>query len=192
MRKARAGVEVRLLYDAVGSWNLSQRFVRRLRQAGIDVRVCAPLRFPWFTPRANRRNHSKIAVIDGRTGFVGGINIAERYLDGNALGRWRDEHLRIEGEAVADLQRLFAADWALEGGGALRSSGMPPQRPATCPARRFRSRGRARTVRARRSPTSLHSSSRRRGTRCASRRPTSCRRRRSATRYCGPCAAAAA
>ncbi len=119
VRKARAGVEVRLLYDAVGSWNLSQRFVRRLRQAGIDVRVCAPLRFPWFTPRANRRNHSKIAVIDGRTGFVGGINIAERYLDGNALGRWRDEHLRIEGEAVADLQRLFAADWALEGGGAL-------------------------------------------------------------------------
>ena len=61
-------------------------------------------------------NHSKIAVIDGRTGFVGGINIAERYLDGDALGRWRDEHLRIEGEAVDDLQRLFAADWALEGG----------------------------------------------------------------------------
>ena len=116
VRKARAGVEVRLLYDAIGSWKLSERFVRRLRGAGIEVRAYAPLRFPWFSPRANRRNHSKIAVIDGRTGFVGGINIAERYLDGDALGRWRDEHLRIEGEAVDDLQRLFAADWALEGG----------------------------------------------------------------------------
>jgi len=120
IRKARAGVEVRLLYDAVGSWKLPERFVRRLRRAGIEVAAYAPLRFPWFTPRANRRNHSKIAVIDGRVGFVGGINIAERYLDGNALGRWRDEHLRIEGEAVEDLQRLFAADWTLCGGAPLR------------------------------------------------------------------------
>lgn len=116
MRKARAGVEVRLLYDAVGSWKLSKRFVQQLRKAGVEVRPYAPLRFPWFSPRANRRNHSKIAVIDGRIGFVGGINIAERYLDGDALGRWRDEHLRIEGEAVTDLQRLFAADWIQEGG----------------------------------------------------------------------------
>ncbi len=116
MRKARAGVEVRLLYDAVGSWKLSKRFVRQLRDAGVEVRPYGPLRFPWFSPRANRRNHSKIAVIDGNTGFVGGINIAERYLDGDALGRWRDEHLRIEGEAVMDLQRLFAADWLQEGG----------------------------------------------------------------------------
>lgn len=119
MRKARAGVEVRLLYDAIGSWKLPKRFVRRLRRAGIEVRAYAPLRFPWFTPRANRRNHSKIAVIDGRMGFVGGINIAERYLDGDALGRWRDEHLCIEGEAVVDLQRLFAADWMQEGGAPL-------------------------------------------------------------------------
>ena len=123
------GVEVRLLYDAIGSWKLSERFVRRLRGAGIEVRAYAPLRFPWFSPRANRRNHSKIAVIDGRTGFVGGINIAERYLDGDALGRWRDEHLRIEGEAVDDLQRLFAADWALEGGEPL-SEGLYAAAPA--------------------------------------------------------------
>ena len=129
VRKARAGVEVRLLYDAIGSWKLSERFVRRLRGAGIEVRAYAPLRFPWFSPRANRRNHSKIAVIDGRTGFVGGINIAERYLDGDALGRWRDEHLRIEGEAVDDLQRLFAADWALEGGEPL-SEGLYAAAPA--------------------------------------------------------------
>ena len=125
MRKARAGVEVRLLYDAVGSWKLSKGFVQQLRSAGVEVHPYAPLRFPWLTPRANRRNHSKIAVIDGRVGFIGGINIAERYLDGDALGRWRDEHLRIEGEAVADLQRLFAADWIQEGGAMLSDKYQP-------------------------------------------------------------------
>ena len=98
----------------------------RRRNRGARLRAAA---FPWFSPRANRRNHSKIAVIDGRTGFVGGINIAERYLDGDALGRWRDEHLRIEGEAVDDLQRLFAADWALEGGEPL-SEGLYAAAPA--------------------------------------------------------------
>lgn len=116
MRKARSGIEVRLLYDAIGSWRLTQRSVRRLREAGIEAKPYAPLRFPYFSARANRRNHSKIAIVDGCIGFVGGINIAERYLDGDALGRWRDEHLRIEGEAVADLQRLFALDWQTEGG----------------------------------------------------------------------------
>lgn len=137
VRKARAGVEVRLLYDAIGSWKLSERFVRRLRGAGIEVRAYAPLRFPWFSPRANRRNHSKIAVIDGRTGFVGGINIAERYLDGDALGRWRDEHLRIEGEAVDDLAtalrgRLGAGRRRTVVGGTLR--GRAGGRSALLPA----------------------------------------------------------
>lgn len=104
-----------------------------------------------FSPRANRRNHSKIAVIDGRTGFVGGINIAERYLDGDALGRWRDEHLRIEGEAVDEPAtalrgRLGAGRRRTVVGGTLR--GRAGGRSA--PAPRFKSHGRAKTVRARR------------------------------------------
>lgn len=62
------------------------------------------------------RNHRKIAVIDGTTAFVGGINIAKRYIDGNRLGKWRDEHLQLEGDIVGRLQRLFAADWQKVGG----------------------------------------------------------------------------
>lgn len=116
MRKARSGVEVRVLYDAVGSWSLDRGIIRHLRLAGAAVHSYAPLRFPWFTPRAARRNHRKIVVVDGRVAFLGGINIAKYYLDGDNLGRWRDEHLRIEGDAVGDLQRIFAHDWAAAGG----------------------------------------------------------------------------
>lgn len=116
VRKARAGVEVRVIYDAVGSWRLSRRTLRRLREAGVDIRPFAPIRFPWFTPRAARRNHRKIVVTDGKVAFIGGINIAKYYLDGDCMGKWRDEHLRIEGDAVADLQRIFLTDWAHAGG----------------------------------------------------------------------------
>ncbi|MDE7305358.1 MAG: cardiolipin synthase [Alistipes sp.] len=112
IRKSRAGVEVRLIYDAVGSWRLPRPMLRRMRRAGIRTAAYAPIRFPWFTPRAARRNHRKIVVTDGRVAYLGGINIAEYYLDGDAMGKWRDEHLRMEGDAVADLQRLFLDDWA--------------------------------------------------------------------------------
>ena len=115
-RKMRAGVEVRLLCDAVGSWRLSADALQRLRRDGVEVRTFGRVRFPWLTPSLNIRNHRKIAVIDGRTAFIGGINIARRYLDGDELGRWRDEHLHIEGPAVAYLQRLFAEDWCAAGG----------------------------------------------------------------------------
>ncbi len=112
VRKARAGVEVRVIYDAVGSSGMSRALLRRMSDAGIDIHPFEPLRFPWFTPRSTRRNHRKIVVTDGRVAFLGGINIAKYYLDGDGMGKWRDEHLRIEGDAVADLQRLFLADWA--------------------------------------------------------------------------------
>ncbi len=112
IRKARAGVEVRILYDAIGSRRLGRRMLRDMQAAGVRTAAYHPLRFPWFTPAATRRNHRKIVVADGKIAFLGGINIAKYYLDGNYMGKWRDEHLRIEGDAVADLQRLFAADWA--------------------------------------------------------------------------------
>ena len=111
-RTARAGLEVRVIYDAVGSWGLRRRFLRRLHDAGVETAPFGPLRFPWFTTRATRRNHRKIVITDGKVAFLGGINIAEYYLDGDYTGKWRDEHLRIEGDAVADLQRLFIDDWA--------------------------------------------------------------------------------
>lgn len=112
IRKARAGLEVRVIYDAVGSWRLSRATLRRMHEAGVRTAAYEPIRFPWFTRHATRRNHRKIVVTDGRTAYLGGINIAKYYLDGDYMGKWRDEHLRIEGDAVADLQRLFIADWA--------------------------------------------------------------------------------
>ncbi len=112
IRKARAGLEVRVIYDAVGSWRLSRTTLRRMHDAGVRTAAFEPVRFPWFTTRVSRRNHRKIVVTDGRIAFLGGINIAKYYLDGDYMGKWRDEHLRIEGDAVKDLQRLFIADWA--------------------------------------------------------------------------------
>lgn len=112
MKKAREGVEVRLIYDGVGTlWTEGSIFVR-MRQAGVKVECFMPVAFPWLTSRVNYRNHRKIAVIDGRVAFTGGINVADRYLVGTRrLGRWRDVHLRIEGEAVNMLQSVFITDW---------------------------------------------------------------------------------
>ncbi len=71
-----------------------------------------PVRFPSFSSKINYRNHRKILVVDGRVGFVGGLNIADKYLHGLPhLGPWVDTHLKLEGEAVAALDRVFISDW---------------------------------------------------------------------------------
>ena len=77
MEKARAGVEVRVIYDDVGCWHVPNRFFEEMREAGIEVRSFLKVRFPLFTSKVNYRNHRKIVVIDGRIGFVGGMNLAE-------------------------------------------------------------------------------------------------------------------
>ena len=111
LRKAREGVEIRIIYDDVGSWSLSKEFIREVRKAGIQIYPFLPVRF-HFANKANYRNHRKIAVIDGKTGFVGGLNIADRYVDGLPhIGIWRDTHLKVEGEAVTSLQVVFLIDW---------------------------------------------------------------------------------
>ncbi|MEG0789029.1 MAG: cardiolipin synthase [Alistipes sp.] len=122
IRKAHAGVEVRVIYDAVGSCALSRSMLRSMRMAGIEIGAFEPIGFPWFTTRVNHRNHRKIVVTDGKVAYLGGINIAKYYLDGNDLGKWRDEHLRLEGDVVADLQKLFVADWAYVSGKYLKYS----------------------------------------------------------------------
>lgn len=109
--KVRQGVEVRLLYDDVGCWNVPNRFYDRMRSEGIEVRGFLKVRFPLFTSKVNYRNHRKIAVIDGRVGYVGGMNIATRYLRGGSYGVWRDTQLRITGPAVYGLQSNFLMDW---------------------------------------------------------------------------------
>lgn len=109
--KARQGVEVRIIYDDVGNWKVKNSFYERMRDGGIEVHAFMPVKFPAFTSKMNYRNHQKICVIDGRTGFIGGMNIAERYVKGSKYGRWRDTHLKITGGAVYGLQKAFLIDW---------------------------------------------------------------------------------
>ncbi len=111
--KANQGVEVRMIFDAVGSWGLKNSDVWRLRHSGIKCVSFFPVIFPRFTRRLNHRNHRKIIVIDGLVGFTGGINIADRYITGTrSMWHWRDTHLKIEGSAVMSLETIFAADWS--------------------------------------------------------------------------------
>jgi cardiolipin synthase len=111
-RKAREGVEVRLIYDDVGCWRLSKRYIAGLRQAGVQVYPFLPVRFPLLTDKVNYRNHRKIVVIDGEVGFLGGLNFADRYLRGlPGIGIWRDTHLEIRGEAITALHIVFLTDW---------------------------------------------------------------------------------
>lgn len=111
--KAREGVEVRLIYDDVGCWRVPERFFDRMRQAGVKVRSFMPVRFPAFTSKVNYRNHRKVCVIDGTQGFIGGMNIALRYVKGLHGGTlpWRDTHMRLCGSVVYALQRAFLVDW---------------------------------------------------------------------------------
>ena len=109
--KAQAGVEVRVIYDDVGCWHVPRRFFEEMREAGIDVRSFLKVRFPHFTNKVNYRNHRKIIVIDGHTGFIGGMNLAERYVRGFDWGIWRDTHLMLKGKAVHGLQTAFLLDW---------------------------------------------------------------------------------
>ncbi|MGM9803146.1 MAG: cardiolipin synthase [Muribaculaceae bacterium] len=112
--KARQGVKVRLIYDGVGSFKVHKKFFNAMRQAGVEVYPFMRINFPQFAQRVNWRNHRKILVIDGTCSYIGGMNIADRYIDGckwGTHGVWRDTHLRIAGPSVMALQHSFALDW---------------------------------------------------------------------------------
>lgn len=109
--RSKAGVEVRLIYDDVGSWRVKKSFFERMRNAGIDVHAFMPVKFPAFTSKVNYRNHRKLCVIDGTVGFIGGMNIALRYVKGTPRQPWRDTHLCVRGGAVYALQCSFLVDW---------------------------------------------------------------------------------
>ncbi len=109
---ARRGVEVRFLYDSVGSYNLSRRLLRQLRDAGGRASSFLPIFNPLYKMRVNLRNHRKILVVDGKVGFTGGLNIGDEYLGMHPkFGHWRDTFLRVEGPAAEGLQRVFLEDW---------------------------------------------------------------------------------
>ena len=112
IQKAREGVEVRFIYDDVGSWELKRKFLRSMSDAGVKVDCFMRVRFPNLTSRVNYRNHRKILVVDGETAFLGGLNFADRYQDGvPGIGPWRDTHLKVTGGAATALQIIFMADW---------------------------------------------------------------------------------
>ena len=116
--KAREGVKVRFIYDAFGSRSIRKKFLRELRQSGVEAFPFNRIRFMPLANRLNYRNHRKIIVVDGHFGFLGGINISDRYINDPAYNRggkrklyWRDTHLRIDGPGVQYLQYLFFCDW---------------------------------------------------------------------------------
>lgn len=109
--KAKEGVEVLVLYDALGSRTLTPSFFKNITQYG---GVSAPFfgsAIPFVNLRMNHRNHRKIIVIDGTIGYVGGFNIGDEYLGKGKLGYWRDTHLRLQGQVVHALHRRFLIDW---------------------------------------------------------------------------------
>ncbi len=111
IERAEHGVEVRVIYDDVGCLKVRNAFHERMRNAGIDIHPFMPVKFPMFTSKANYRNHRKIIVIDGQVGFIGGMNIATRYVKGTGTQPWRDMVTRVRGGAVYGLQRAFLVDW---------------------------------------------------------------------------------
>lgn len=122
------GVEVRLLYDDMGCFTVNRRFFHNMKKRGVEVCAFMPI-FKFLRPswRLNYRNHRKIVVIDGKIGYIGGMNIANRYVDGDANLSWRDTHMRIAGSAVRGLQTSFAIDWNYMGGRILLESKYFPE-----------------------------------------------------------------
>lgn len=110
--KAKEGVEIRLLYDALGGRTLPKSFFKELIEAGGKVASFFPSKIPLINLRINYRNHRKLAIIDGKCGFIGGFNIGNEYIGLNKkFGYWRDTHLRIKGSAVLMMQTRFFLDW---------------------------------------------------------------------------------
>ncbi|GAB3048383.1 cardiolipin synthase [Virgibacillus ainsalahensis] len=111
IKKANEGVEVRLLYDDMGSRRLRGKYIKRLKNAGVQVEAFFPSRLK-VNFKINYRNHRKLAIIDGETGYIGGFNIGDEYLGKDKkFGYWRDTHLRFNGDAVQNMQTRFILDW---------------------------------------------------------------------------------
>lgn len=110
--KAKEGVEVRLLLDWVGSFQIGKEMIKELQAAGVEFSFSNKPKAPYFFYTSQARNHRKITIIDGATGYMGGYNVGEEYIDlDSKLSPWRDYHLKMTGEGVQDLQTQFLIDW---------------------------------------------------------------------------------
>ena len=131
-RKVQQGVEVRIIFDSFGNKSsdlpLSDTLQTQIRQSGIQIAAFDPMRFPWIN-HLMHRNHHKIAIIDGKTVYTGGMNVADYYLHGKPkVGRWRDMHIRMSGPIVEPYEELFWKMWEASSPTPLRGEGSSLQR----------------------------------------------------------------
>ena len=112
IERARAGVKVYFLFDEIGSHKLPRRYLNAMKKAGIECHSFGINRYWWSRLQLNFRNHRKIVVSDGKTAFVGGLNVGDEYLGRDQkFGGWRDTHLKMRGPAVQAVQMVFLEDW---------------------------------------------------------------------------------
>lgn len=129
--RAKAGVKVHVIFDAVGAGKIDDKFEEEMRAAGVEVAKYNPLR--WYTlAQMNNRTHRKLLVVDGQVGFTGGVGIADQWAgDAQDPKHWRDTHFRIEGPVVAQLQAAFMENWIEITGRVLHGEAyFPPLAPA--------------------------------------------------------------
>jgi cardiolipin synthase len=113
IEKAKEGVEVRFIYDDFGSSGIRKNIAHQLREAGVEAYPFYKIKLIMLANRMNYRNHRKIIVVDGTIGYIGGINVSDKYINNDKDDKlyWRDTHLKIVGNSVFNLQTIFLADW---------------------------------------------------------------------------------
>ena len=113
IEKAKEGVEVRFIYDDFGSSGIRKNIAHQLREAGVEAYPFFKIKLIMLANRMNYRNHRKIIVVDGTIGYIGGINVSDKYINNDKDDKlyWRDTHLKIVGNSVFNLQTIFLADW---------------------------------------------------------------------------------
>lgn len=113
--KAKSGVKVKVIYDHLGNLKVRRSFYRRMREAGVEIYPFFKISLLHLGARINWRNHRKLCLIDGRVGYIGGMNVADRYIDGGKFDLWRDMHLRVTGPILRSFNHSFCYDWNLMG-----------------------------------------------------------------------------
>lgn len=112
IKKANEGVKVKIVVDAVGSWKVKNKTKQRLADARIEYHEFLPVSLPFFGRKINYRNHRKILLIDNEIGYIGGMNVADRYIEGKkSIGKWRDTHIKVIGDGIQGLAKVFRRDY---------------------------------------------------------------------------------